>query len=73
LPLLRGSPTAIVHATDPSITAVRDTHQRVTAAGFGHRLSVEVPPSPTLACRDDAGMFDVVMALFTLSAIPGQV
>lgn len=72
LPLLRGNPTATVHATDPSPTAVDDTVRRSAEQGLGARLTHEVQPTATVPCSPEHGPFDHVMILCTLSAIPGS-
>ena len=72
LPLLRGNPTATVHATDPSRTAVEDTVRRCAEQGLSARLTSEIQPSKTTPCAPEHGPFDHVMILCTLSAIPGE-
>jgi methyltransferase-like protein 6 len=73
LPLLRHNPSATVHATDPSPTAVEDTRRRLYEAGLSGRLTTEVQPTATVPCSPEhRESFDVVMVLCTLSAIPGN-
>ena len=73
LPLLRHNPSATVHATDPSPTAVEDTRRRLHEAGLSGRLTTEVQPTATVPCSPEhRESFDVVMILCTLSAIPGN-
>ena len=72
LPVLKHNATATVHATDPSPTAVDDTHRRVDEAGLASRLTTEVQRAPTIPCSPQYGPFDVVMIHCTLSAIPGN-
>ena len=73
LPLLRHNPSATVHATDPSPTAVEDTRRRLHEAGLSGRLTSEVQPTATVPCSPEhTESFDVVMILCTLSAIPGN-
>ena len=73
LPLLRGNPDASVHASDPSAAAVAQMRRQVDAAGFGGRLTSEVQAdasgSPCAAVAPAS--FDVAMAVYTLSAVPG--
>ena len=71
LSVLRGNERAHVHATDPSPAAVEQTRGAIHAAGFGRRLSTEVQPAPTVPCSASYGPFDVVLILFTISAVPG--
>jgi len=42
LPVLRHNPSATIHATDPSPTAVEDTRRRLIEAGLSDRLTTEV-------------------------------
>ena len=72
LAVLRGNWFARVHATDPSPAAVEQTRAALAEAGLRWRLSSEVQPTPTVPCTEGHGPFDVVMILFTLSAIPGE-
>ena len=72
LSVLRGNVGAQVHATDPSPAAVAQTCEAIGVAGFGARLTTEVQRLPTVPCSARHGPFDVVMILFTLSAVPGD-
>ena len=72
LPILRGNPQAHVHASDPSPAAVEQTRRYVELQGLSSRLTVEVQPAPAQPCAASAGPFDAVMAVFTLSAVPGE-
>ena len=70
--LLRGNALARVHATDPAPSAVEQARCAAEAAGFAHRMSAEVQPTPTEPSTATYGPFDLAMILFTLSAIPGD-
>ena len=60
-------------ASDPSAAAVAQMRRQVDAAGFGGRLTSEVQAdasgSPCAAVAPAS--FDVAMAVYTLSAVPG--
>ena len=72
LSLLRGNPNAMIHATDPSATAVEQTKHAVAAAGMSNRLTTAVQPTFDTPAHGLPSEVDVAMILFTLSAVPSE-
>ncbi|KAL3929300.1 MAG: hypothetical protein SGPRY_002017 [Prymnesium sp.] len=72
LPLLRGNPSCLVHASDPSEAAVDQTVRTVSEWGLSTRLSAEVQAGEHIPCSPSHPPFDLAMLIFTLSAVPGD-